>query len=34
MSMSVNLNDDYEGGDLILYDVGPENKKQEHNFLS
>ena len=27
MSMSVNLNDDYEGGDLILYDVGPVKQK-------
>ena len=27
LSMTVNLNDDYEGGDLILYDVGPVKQK-------
>ena len=27
MSMSVNLNDDYEGGDLILYDCDPIKQK-------
>ena len=28
MSMTLNLNDDYEGGDLILYDVGPIKQKK------
>ena len=28
LSMTLNLNDDYEGGDLILYDVGPIKQKK------